>query len=142
MLKIFYNTKTHQLERVDVENKISYDWEGNTPHVADFPNLLAVNTSIKTDRKRDIVYKTRWEIALVVFIVCLFITIWNIDIQPNTQIASDEIIKIQKMITNFDNQNKSSFGDWRTCKIIQECIGKSDSEIQKIIESNFLEVHK
>lgn len=138
MLKIFYNTNTHQLERVDVENKISYDWDDNIPRVADFSNLVVVNTNIKTERKRDIVYKTRWEAILVIIILLMFITVWNIDINESSN-NTEEIEKIQKMITNFDTQNKNSFGDWRTCKIIQECIGKSDSEIQKIIESNYIE---
>lgn len=138
ILKNFYNTDTHQLERVDVENKISYGWDDNTPRVADFTKLVVVNTNIKTERKRDIVYKTRWEAILVLFIILLFVTVWNIDIADSND-NSDAITKIQTMITRFDTENKHSFGDWRTCKIIQECIGKSDSEIQQIIESNYIE---
>lgn len=139
-LKIYYNIRTHKLEKVDIENHISYTWEGNTPFVSNMDELRAVNTEIKQERKRDIVYKTRWEIALVLFIICLFVTIWNIDIDDDKSDTPtiEQIEKIQKMITNFDNQNKSSFGDWRTCKIVSECIGKTDSEIQRIIEDNYI----
>lgn len=138
-LKIYYNIRTHKLEKVDLENHISYTWEGNTPFVSNMDELRAVNTEIKQERKRDIVYKTRWEIALCAFIICIFITIWNIDIASDNPVSANDIAKIQTMITNFDTQNRNSFGDWRTCKIIQECLGKTDTEIQKIIENNYNE---
>lgn len=143
-LKTYYNIRTHQLVKVDLDNHICYTWDGNTPFVANIDELRVVNTDIKQERKRDIVYKTRWEIALVVFIVCLFITIWNIDINDDKSDTPpiEQIERIQKMITNFDTQNKNSFGDWRTCKIISESIGKSDSDIQKVIENNYLEIKK
>lgn len=143
MFKLFYNKKTLGIERVDVERKISYDWGSIEPKIADFQNLSVINTVINTDRKRDILYKLRWFMIFSIIIIGCFAVIIMINIDnPPLSRDSDDIVRIQKMITNFDNENKTSFGDWRTCKIISECIGKSDSEIQEIIESNYLEITK
>ena len=139
MIKIFYNIETHRLEKVDVENKISYEWDSNIPHVANFEKLVVVNTNIKQERKRDILYKVRWELVLSAVIFLLFMLIWNISIEEKN---INNIPIIQKIITEFDTENKNSFGDWRCCKIIQECLGKNEKEIRDIIEQNYIETKK
>lgn len=143
MFELFYNKKTHGIERVDVERKISYDWGSIEPKIADFQNLSAISTVINTERKRDILYKLRWFVIFSIIIIGCFAVIIMINTDnPSTSRDSNDIIRIQKMITSFDSENKTSFGDWRTCKIISECIGKTDNEIQQIIESNYLEIIK